>query len=62
MLRAGLKEPLVTGIPHKMIVVSIKPMGKPAKPAGARSSVAPRTVKTSYMVRNISATKQAPMA
>jgi hypothetical protein len=41
VLRAGLTERLVTGIPIKLTSVSPKPMAMGANPWGARLSVAP---------------------
>ena len=39
--RAGLTDVLVTGIEIRWISVRVNPMASPAKPAGARESVAP---------------------
>ena len=48
VLRAGFTEVLVTGILIRWIKVNARPIAKPAKPFGARSSMAPR-----IMIRNI---------
>ena len=39
VLRAGLRERLVTGIPAQLISATARPMAKGAKPCGARLSV-----------------------
>ena len=57
MLRAGLTEVLVTGIPTKCIRVSTAPMARPANPTGALMSVAPNTVNTRKKVSTISTRK-----
>src|SRR5450755_3799508 len=59
MLRAGLTEVLVMGIPTRWIKVNTKPMANPAKPTGALISVDPSTVKTKNIVKTVSATKAA---
>jgi hypothetical protein len=59
ILRAGLTEVLVTGIPTKWIKTSTIPIGIPANPTGALISVVPNTVKTRKNVNTTSATNVA---
>src|SRR5215831_15251923 len=61
MLRAGLIEALVTGMAARLVTVSTRPMARPANPEGAFSSVAPSTVITSNMVKNVSVSNAAIM-
>jgi hypothetical protein len=59
VLRAGLTERLVTGIPMRWINVSPRPMAMGAKPCGARRSVAPRMMARNMKVSTTSAVKHA---
>jgi hypothetical protein len=52
ILRAGLTDVFVTGIPTRWISTSTIPIGIPTKPTGALISVVPNTVKTRKNVKN----------
>ncbi len=54
VLRAGLTERFVTGMPMRWMSVSPKPMAMGAKPCGARLSVAPRMMSRKKKVRTAS--------
>ena len=57
VLRAGLTDRFVTGMPIRWISVSPRPIAIGAKPAGARSSVAPRMIIRNMNVSTTSATR-----
>jgi hypothetical protein len=59
ILRAGLTEVLVTGIPTRWMSTSTIPIGIPAKPTGALISVEPYTVNTRKNVNTTSTTNAA---
>ena len=59
VLRAGLRERLVTGIPAQLIRATAKPMARGAKPCGARLSVAPRMIRRKKKAKTVSAQKPA---
>jgi len=50
VLRAGLTEVLVTGIEIRWIRVKPRPIAIGAKPAGARSDVAPKIIRRNIKV------------
>ena len=58
VLRAGLTERFVTGMPMRWINVRPKPIAMGANPCGARLSVAPRMISRKKKVSTTSATKQ----
>jgi hypothetical protein len=59
VLRAGLTERLLTGIPMTWIRVKPSPIAMGAKPDGARRSVAPMMIIRKRRVSTSSATKHA---
>jgi hypothetical protein len=55
VLRAGLRESFVTGIPAILISATARPIARGAKPYGARLSVAPRMIKRNMNAKTVSA-------
>jgi Uma2 family endonuclease len=60
VLRAGLTDTFVIGIPTRCTSVSVSPMGMPANPATARFEVAPRITVKKMKVSKTSANSAAP--
>ena len=55
VLRAGLTDRFVIGMPTRCTSVSVRPIGMPAKPAAAFVAVAPRMTLRKMNVSTISA-------